>query len=468
MLDTVLARLDQGLRFIELRDDLLSHEELLWFGKRLPSDQVLLSLRTPISDHQSPRDLVQAVGPALLDVAQECCASPAALFASFAESSRFSGVISCHTRDDSLAVAAQLARLGASHPAKFLIKAALPIHSLAELWEGHKWHLQNPKRNLFLPIASDGQGRFRFYRLLRGERLLLNFLRDEATPIVADQPSPKEWSSRLEIPIPQAEPIPFAAIIGDPVEHSRTPSHHAAFFTRYDVPVLKVRLTETDLRSGDALSMLRDLGLRAAAVTSPHKPWLRDAVTKHSGRWDVIDSRDPQTAGNTLAFQADGSVIGATTDGVGLRHAWEDVLAHHHDRLATKTPSIAVFGGGGLLPLLQAVFPQAHFLSARTGLSRNQSAEVCSLSAISVLIWSVGRSRFLHNPPKALRPKLVFDLNYSADSPGRDYAREVGGIYVDGSAFFAAQADAQQKFWQRHLERPLLGVDDVDLRRRSP
>ncbi len=466
----ILALLDQGIRYIELRDDLLSEEELLWFARQIPSRQLLLSLRQPLPDPLARRALLEQVTPALLDVAQECSPAPAAACAQLVDSVSTQGVISCHTRDSAVSLASQLEGLSARTPSGLLIKAALPIHNLAELATGHRWHLQSPQRNLFLPISSDGTGRFRFYRLLRGEKLRLGFLRDEAAPMVADQPSPKEWSLRHELVIPELEPIPFAAILGDPVEHSRTPEHHAAFFSHYGLPVLKVRVTEEDIQSGDVFSLLRDVGLRAAAVTSPHKQWLRDAITTHNGQWEVIDPRDPQTAGNTLVFRADGTAVAASTDGVGLRSAWQQIVRSHFGNPDSQLPTMAVFGGGGLLPLLQAVFPQAVFLSARTGLPRDPQMDSAALASISVLIWSVGRSRFVLNPPEQLRPQLIFDLNYSADSPSRDYAREVGGVYVDGSTFFCAQAEAQQTFWQRHLPPPSqpTPIDDTaNTRKRS-
>ena len=94
------------------------------------------------------------------------------------------------------------------------------------------------------------------------------------------------------------------------------------------------------------------------------------------------------------------------------------------------------------------------FVSARTGearTSQEQRVVVEQDRSVSVVIWSVGRSRYQIAPPSWLRPKLVFDLNYAADSPGRDYAQAVGARYVDGSCFFEHQAAAQQQFWRRHL-----------------
>ena len=356
--------------------------------------------------------------------------------------------ISPHTRIQGKSVHAQLDQLSTAHPSPLLLKASLPIQSLAELWAGHLWHLKSPQRHLFLPISADGSGRFRFYRLLQGESLLLNFLRDEDAPLIPDQLTWEEWTTRHAVPMPHQPPIPFAAILGAPVEHSRTPAHHQDFFGKLGMPVLKIRIPEAETRSSAVLPILRGLGLRAAAVTSPLKPWLYEVIRESGGRWESPASdSDEAGAGNTLAVTPLGTLHGTSTDGIGLRTAWQSVLRQHAPLLG-PAPRLAVFGGGGLLPLLRVCFPAALFLSARTGTLRD--AAECP-SAVAVLIWSVGRSRYVSPPPTWLRPQLVFDLNYAADSPGRDFAQAISAVYVDGSEFFVAQAAAQQAFWQAHL-----------------
>ena len=449
-LDAVLRRIERqlrsGLRFIELRDDLLDDEQLLWLAARLPSDQRLLSLR-----RRSNRDtlaLIESVRPALLDYALELGRTPILDALCTRPQPHRQVILSTHTRTPQESLTAQLDRLSQAYPSPLLLKAALPIQSLAELWEGHLWHLQSPLRHLFLPISADGSGRFRFYRLLQGESLLLNFLRDEDAPLIPDQPTWEEWKTRHAVPMPQKPPIPFAAILGDPVEHSRTPAHHQDFFAKLGMPVLKIKIPEEETRSSAVLPILRGLGLRAAAVTSPLKPWLYEVIRERGGRWESASSdSDEAGAGNTLAVTPLGTLIGTSTDGVGLRTAWQSVLRQHAPLLGPD-PRLAVFGGGGLLPLLRACFPSALFLSARTAALRDDTERQ---SAVAALIWSVGRSRYVSPPPPWLRPQLVFDLNYAADSPGRDFAQEISAVYVDGSEFFVAQAAAQQAFWKAHL-----------------
>ena len=51
-------QLEQGLRFVELRDDLLSDQELTQCARALPREQTLLSLRRPRTDHVALVDLL--------------------------------------------------------------------------------------------------------------------------------------------------------------------------------------------------------------------------------------------------------------------------------------------------------------------------------------------------------------------------------------------------------------------------
>ena len=44
-------------------------------------------------------------------------------------------------------------------------------------------------------------------------------------------------------------------------------------------------------------------------------------------------------------------------------------------------------------------------------------------------------------------PKLILDLNYSENSPGREYAHQVSARYISGKLLFVAQAKAQRAFW---------------------
>lgn len=450
------ALLSQGLRLIELRDDLLTDETLAHCKESFPAHHILLSLRQQRSDLSA---FVTTWNPHFLDIALELGPLPPSLTAWLTQRPILRTIRSLHARQESEEVSSLLLALSDQTPPDQIIKAAIPIRTIRELVQGHTWQRSNPRRHVFLPIASDGSGRFRFYRLLLGDAQLLHFLRDEDAPLVPDQPSAAEWYVRRQVPVPDGNELPFAAIIGNPVEHSRTPSHHAALFAQYGMPVLKVCVSDEDLQSATLLSDLLLLGLRAAAVTSPCKAWLPSAVRALGGHWesppasDLHLANDSQDAGNTLVVGPDGQIVGCSTDGVGLRAAWDSARLRFADVIGQR-PQLAVFGGGGLLSLLRTVFPHALFVAARSGAlttAQGTPALPSLAESPSVLIWSVGRSRHQQDPPSFLRPRLVFDLNYAADSPGRDFAAQVGAHYVDGSDFFVQQAAAQQLFWKQHL-----------------
>jgi hypothetical protein len=78
--------------------------------------------------------------------------------------------------------------------------------------------------------------------------------------------------------------------------------------------------------------------------------------------------------------------------------------------------------------------------------------------APEVVIWGVGRSVFSGVfPTESWRPRLVLDLNYAEDSPGREYAQRLlfrrhassgeSPRYVSGLGLFEAQAEEQRQFW---------------------
>jgi len=104
---------------------------------------------------------------------------------------------------------------------------------------------------------------------------------------------------------------------------------------------------------------------------------------------------------------------------------------------------VAVWGGGGTRAVIQARIPQARFHSVRQGGDPSDDP--------TVLVWAVSRDRAVNAPPKSFHPRIVLDLNYAEDSPGRAFAKELGCAYVSGLAMFKAQARAQRAFWEGYI-----------------
>jgi shikimate dehydrogenase len=103
-----------------------------------------------------------------------------------------------------------------------------------------------------------------------------------------------------------------ACVIGDPVEHSRSPRMHnaASAALRLDRVYVALRVAPADLAA--AVRGLRALGVDGVNITLPHK----------AGAVALCDEFGPEArdagAVNTLSFPAEGGIRGDLTDGLGL------------------------------------------------------------------------------------------------------------------------------------------------------
>lgn len=409
-------RVRWGYAWFELRDDLLSEDQIREALKTIPNQKALVSFRDRMRETQTAF-LVDGLS-LNFDWPLEWgdCPHGAPRYLSF------------HERTGSLKEA--LAKFPKSSDARTQLKAALPIRDLSELELAHRWQTADPEKRIFLPMSLKGSktGRWAWYRALRADDYSLNFIR-EAGGSSVDQPTLLQWARRKALHAKH-----FAALLGDPVHHSRTPLEHAAFFREKGVAIYAIAIPEAEATK-ETLGFLRELGLRWAAVTSPLKHFAFQSCQGLSDRAEELK------AVNTLVFDdVHGVWAGTNTDLDGFKEAvrllGEDV----------QEP-IAIWGGGGTLEVVRKVLPQAEAFSVRTGENRVSGSTDKGYSPKTV-VWAVGRSRDMNPPPATWKPALVIDLNYSDDSPGREFALERGAAYESGLAMFKAQAVVQRAFWE--------------------
>lgn len=320
-------------------------------------------------------------------------------------------ILSLHERLENETLAEGLKRLEGWSTGSEQLKAAPLITSFTELFEGFEWQQRDPERRSFLPRSLDG--RWRWFRILMKERQKLNYIR-EGRGTFLDQPSFLEWVGHYN------EHNRFAAVLGDPVEHSFTPAYQSNYFCELGTPVLRIKVNESEW--SESLSVLKNLGLKYAAVTSPLKNLAATLVNSH---FPI----------NTLYWNQEKNIwIGENTDSVGAK-----VLSEEQN-------GVAVWGGGGVLPVVAEQYPHASFYSARTG--KLKSGKEISPE---VVVWAVGRKNMLMGvwPSSSWKPKKIIDLNYSDDSPGKEYAQIVGAEYFSGLPMFFKQADKQRDFWSQ-------------------
>lgn len=320
-------------------------------------------------------------------------------------------IVSLHERDEVLTTS--LERLS---PFDKILKLAVEIRSFSELLEGHNWWLADPTRRAFLPCSKDG--RWRWYRSLFGPRMPIHYFRENEGSAL-DQPL--LWQSVLQ---PQMKDR-FAAVLGSPVEHSRSPLEHLPTFKEAGIPFVAIPISEEDW--SEAWPVLLHLGLRFAAVTSPLKAAAFSVVTEINDQIRELQSVNTLTIFNNKIF-------GHNTDDLALEHMKSE--------LAGK--AVMVWGGGGVKSTLRKLWPQAEFVSARKGLDGVSKPP-------DLLIWAVGRSRDFRFPPATLRPGLVVDLNYTDDSPGLEWAVLNNLPYQSGLRMFKLQAEFQRRIWRDYI-----------------
>ena len=101
-------------------------------------------------------------------------------------------------------------------------------------------------------------------------------------------------------------------VVGNPIEHSRSPQIHAMFAEQTDEQLEydKQQIEEGHFR--EVMQEFKQRGVRGINVTVPYK---------HEA-WEFVDERSPDAelagAVNAIEFNQDGSSYGGNTDGSGL------------------------------------------------------------------------------------------------------------------------------------------------------
>jgi shikimate dehydrogenase len=149
------------------------------------------------------------------------------------------------------------------------------------------------------------------------------------------------------------------AVIGHPVEHSRSPFIHARFARQTGQDLQYDALEVAPARLAATLQQFFAAGGRGLSVTLPHKG--AAAALAHE-----LTPRAAQAgAANTLSMRDDGALLGDNTDGAGLVR---DLT--HNLGVSVAGRRLLLLGAGGaahgvLLPLL-GLAPQEIFVANRT------------------------------------------------------------------------------------------------------
>jgi shikimate dehydrogenase len=141
----------------------------------------------------------------------------------------------------------------------------------------------------------------------------------------------------MSVPLTHSGTTKLAGIIGWPVSQSRSPRLHGFWLDRHGIDGAYVPLPVRPENLVTAIRALRDLGFRGGNVTIPHK----ETVIAACDRLEASAQR--AGAVNTLVFEADGTIVGANTDGAGFIAA----LAQSVPAYAPQDGPAVLLGAGG-------------------------------------------------------------------------------------------------------------------------
>ena len=134
--------------------------------------------------------------------------------------------------------------------------------------------------------------------------------------------------------VPIGSDTKLVGLIGDPVDHSRSPAMHNAAFRALGLPWAYLAFPVPGDRVGEAVAAVRALGLVGLNVTIPHK----QAVIPHLDKL----SRRALACGavNTIVHRR-GVLRGENTDVIGLERDWGEL------GVAPRVKDAVVLGAGG-------------------------------------------------------------------------------------------------------------------------
>jgi shikimate dehydrogenase len=234
-------------------------------------------------------------------------------------------------------------------------------------------------------------------------------------------------------------------VLGDPVDHSRSPAIHSAAFAflgidaRYAarrVDPSGMALAAAEMRHGD---------LSGANITMPHKELACRLVDRVAGEARIAGSV------NTWLMEA-GELVGHSTDIPGIRQAWAR-------RSLGDGPVLILGAGGAAAAALVALADHELLVSARRPDAATRLIEALDSRAVPIP-WGEGREAVLVNStPLGMRGETLpdpvveaatglFEMAYgSRPTPAETTCRGGGKPVADGIDLLVAQAACSFELW---------------------
>lgn len=257
------------------------------------------------------------------------------------------------------------------------------------------------------------------------------------------------------------ETIDRYAVFGNPIAHSKSPQIHKLFAEQTNQSLVYTAELAEIGKFAQAVDAFIGNGGKGLNITVPFKEDAWTYANAHS------DRAKRAAAVNTLIVQADGTVYGDTTDGVGLVH---DLIVNHNVRIKDKDILIIGAGGAarGVLEALLEQQPKSLTITNRTKQKALQLAKDfadmgnirgCGLDKVNGAVFDIiinGTSASLQGdlpplPETIFKPgSCSYDMMYSAQAtPFMQWSSDNGAENVfDGLGMLVEQAAESFYLWR--------------------
>ncbi|MBE8222310.1 MAG: hypothetical protein HAW60_06245 [Bdellovibrionales bacterium] len=500
--DFLNKRLNWGVLFFEVRDDLISKKTFNLIKSIVPLNKLLLSLRDK-KTYFTTSDLNKAwAWDWPIEKKLENCNFKIPF-----------SIISLHSKKDNLSKSnlskSNVSKQNLSKPSfsylesqinlankynlkyknskKVHCKWSPTIESIESLQNLYTWFKKDSDNRSILPMSLSG--RWDWFRLFLYGKIKINFIKENRNSffkdqiLLADKILTEIFTDKILTEKCLAnKQTNFAAILGSPVSHSLTPFVHYDFFCDKKIPVYSILLNKNDITKNN-VDFLIKLGLKYAAITSPLKKeffnlkHLQIKLSHKAKNCKSINSlsvaqnktKQNKTAQNktkpnqitqnktkqnqtkqnktTQNKTKQNKIILDNTDQEGLAELIKSIFDNKN--ITTKDQKkIALWGSGGVSFMLSDAYPEICIFSSQQ--KKCISHNIIEKNYLpDIILWAVP-GMYNSTPPKHWSPRHVVDLNYSQDSGGREYAILKNLDYTNGLLMFLSQAKEQQKLWNKN------------------
>ncbi len=250
------------------------------------------------------------------------------------------------------------------------------------------------------------------------------------------------------------------AVIGDPIEHSKSPAMHNAWFEEMaiDATYIPVHVTPDQLEA--AVAGFKTLGASGWNVTIPHKT----AIIPYLDELDELAEK--MGAVNTVVRTKNGKLKGYNTDGLGFVRSLEEVVGKSHK----EKPVLLIGAGGAARGIAFAMQQQGYTnltianrtvanaqaiideLGTGRAISLAQAEETLADYGICVQMTSAGLVAGDYSMPFSLnrlvKGAIVADIVYNPlMTPFLQAAEEKGATVVTGLGMFVHQGAIAFQYW---------------------